>query len=186
MHRGGSQTQSIGIDASGMLDIEGTGHLTTSDRVLLRKFKSSETVRESFQQVGIYKQEITSSVSRVDGHPLKSSLSPHDRALLRKYSDADSSSTLFSGMQSIEEPLLSCAPILVFSLPVVNPMESAKKRKRYIGKGNTKKANIGVDVRDNMLHDQDQVGSPYGFQPKVVEPPVSPASLFSHSCTSHS
>ena len=111
MHRGGSQTQSIGIGTSGMLNIEGTDHLTISDRALLRKFKSLETARENFQQVGIYKQEVTTSVSRVVGHPLKSSLSLCDRALLRKYPDADSSLSSFSGAQSIEDSMLSCSPI---------------------------------------------------------------------------
>ena len=106
MHRGGSQTQSIGIDASGILDIEETGQLSISDRALMRKFKSLETVREKFQQAGIYKQEITSNVSRVDGHPLKSSLSLYDRVLLRKYPDASSSSSSFSGVvRQINEPL---------------------------------------------------------------------------------
>ena len=150
VHCGGSQTQSIGTGTSGMLGIEGTGFLSISDRALLRKFKSLETARENFQQVGIYKKEVSTSVSRDDGHPLKPSLSLCDRALLRKYPGADSSLSSFSGTQSIEDSMLPCSPIWVPSPPVVNPMESAKERKRYVGKGNTKKANIGVDVGDKL------------------------------------
>ena len=90
MYRGGSQTRSIGIDSTGILDIEETGQLSIADRALMHKYKSLETVRENLQQAGSYKQEITSRVSRVDGHPLKPSLSLYDRALLRKYPDANS------------------------------------------------------------------------------------------------
>ena len=181
VHCGGSQSQSIGIGTSRMLGIEGTGFLSISDRALLRRFKTLETARENFQHVGDSKLEVSTSVSLVDGHPLKPSSIFFDLALLRKYPDAASSLSSFSGTQSIEDYLLSCAPTIVPSPPVVSPMETTKKRKRFIGKGNTKKANICVDVRDNMLHDQDQAGSPYGFQPKVAEPAVSPASLTSPS-----
>ena len=122
MHRGGSQTQRIGIDSTGILDIGETEQLSIADRALMRKYKSLETVRENLQQAGIYKQEITSNVSRVDGHPLKPSLSLYDRALLRKYPDANSLSSSFSGKQ----PLPSSASISVSSPPVVYPIESAR------------------------------------------------------------
>ena len=161
MHRGGSQTQSIGIDSTGILDIEETGQLSIADRALLRKYKSLETVRENLQQAGSCKQEITSRVSRDDGHPLKPSLSLFDRALLRKYPDANSLSSSFSGMQSLP----SSASISVSSPPVVYPTESAKKRKRFFGKGNPKKANTGADVRDE--HNRDQASSPCGFQSRL-------------------
>ena len=75
MHRGGSQTQSIGIDSTGILDIGETEQLSIAERALMRKYKSLETVLENLQQAGTYKQEITSGVSRVDGHLLKPSLS---------------------------------------------------------------------------------------------------------------
>ena len=165
MHRGGSHTQSFGIDSSG---IQETRQLSVADRALMRKYQTLEAVRDNFQQAGIYKQESTSSVSRVDGHLLKPSLSLYDRALLQKYPDSNSSSSSFSEMQ----PLPSSASILVSSPPVVYPIESAKKRKRSIGKENSKKANIGADVRDDPRHDLDQAGSPCGFQSKVAEPLV--------------
>ena len=169
------KTEFIGIDSTGILDIGETGQLSIADRALMRKYKSLETVREYLQQAVTYKQEVTSSVSRVDGHPLKPSLSLFDRALLRKYPDANSSPSSFSGKQ----PLLSSASISVSSPPVVYPIESAKKRKRFFGKENSKKANTGVDMRDE--HDQDQAGSPCGFQSKVAEPPVHPACFSSPS-----
>ena len=60
----------------------------------------------------------------------------------------------------------SSASISVSSPPVVYPIESAKKRKRFFGKRNSKKANTGADVRDE--HNRDQAGSRCGFQSKVA------------------
>ena len=73
----------------------------------------------------------------------------------------------------------SSASTSVSSPPVVYPIESAKKRKRFFGKANSKKANTGADVRDE--HNRDQAGSPCGFQSKVAEPPVHPACFSSPS-----
>ena len=78
-----------GIRVSVLIFWMETGQLSIADRALMRKYKSLETVRENSQQAGTYKREITSSVSRVDGHPLKPSLSLYDRTLLRKYPDAN-------------------------------------------------------------------------------------------------
>ena len=67
MHRGVSQTQSIGIDSTGILDVGDTEQLSIADRALMRKYKSLENVQENLQQAGSYKQEVTSRVSRVMG-----------------------------------------------------------------------------------------------------------------------
>ena len=99
--------------------------MSIADRALMRKYKSPESVRGNLQQAGAHKREIASSVSRVDGHPLKPFVSLYDRALLRKYPDANSSPSLFSGMQ----PLPSSASMSVSTPPVVFPI--AKKRKSF-------------------------------------------------------
>ena len=161
------KSEPIGIDPTGTLDIGETVQLTTSDRALLRKFKSSGKVKENSQQAGTYKQEISTSVSRVDGHPPKPSLSLHDRMLLRKYPDA--------GMKT----MLSPSSTLVSSPPVVHPVESVKKRRRFFGKGNSNKANTGAVARNENSPDQES--SPCGFPSKVAEPPVHPGPAISQS-----
>ena len=87
------KSEPIGVDPIGTLDIGESVQLSISDRALLRKYKSSEQVKENSQQAGTYKQEISTSVSRVDGHPPKPSLSLYDRMLLRKYPDAGTKTT---------------------------------------------------------------------------------------------
>ena len=87
------KSEPIGIDPTGTLDIGETLQLTISDRALLRKYESSGKVRENSQQAWTFKREISSSVSRVDGHPPKPSLSLYDRMLLRKYPDAGMKTT---------------------------------------------------------------------------------------------
>ena len=115
-------------------------------------------MEQNSQQAGTYKQEIFTTVSRVDGHPPKQSLSLYDRMLLRKYPDA--------GMKT----MLSLSSTSVSSLPVVHPAESVKRRRRYFGKGNSNKANKREVARNE--HNPDQESSPCGFPSKVAEPPV--------------
>ena len=81
-HCGGSQSQSIGTGTSGMLDVEGSGLLSFSDRALLRRFGSLEAPRKVLRRVVESRLEVTTNVSRVDGHPLKLSTNLLDRALL--------------------------------------------------------------------------------------------------------
>ena len=130
------KSEPIGVDPTGTLDIGESVQLSISDRALLRKYKSSGKVEENSQQAGTYKQEISTSVSRVDGHPPKPSLSLYDRMLLRKYPDAGTKTTL------------SPSSTLVSSPPVVHPVESVKKRRRFYGKGNSNKANTGAVARN--------------------------------------
>ena len=147
----------IGIDPTGTLDIGETVHLTISDRALLHKFESSGKVKENSQQAGTYKQEISTNVSRVDGHPPKPSLSLYDRMLLRKYPDAGMKTTL------------SPSSAFAISPPVVHHVESVKKRRRFYGKENSNNAK-----RDENSPDQES--SPCGHLSCVAEPPVSHAS----------
>ena len=56
------------IDSTGILDIGESVKLTIFDRALLRKFNSSEQVKEDSQQAASFKQENSTTVSRVDGH----------------------------------------------------------------------------------------------------------------------
>ena len=50
-HCGGSQSQSIGIGTSLMLDTEASEFLSISDRALLRRFGSLETAQKNFRRV---------------------------------------------------------------------------------------------------------------------------------------
>ena len=97
--------------------------LSISDRVLLRRFNSSEQGKEDSQNAALFKQEDCKTVSRVDGHSPEQSLSLYDRMLLRKYPDA--------GTKSI----LSLSSSMVSSPPVAHSGGSVKKRKRFYGKG---------------------------------------------------
>ena len=143
------------IDSTGILDIGEPVKLTISDRALLRKFNSSEQVKEDSQQAASFKQENSTTVSKVDGHPPKQTLSLYDRTLLRKYPDA--------GKKSMSSSTVS-------SLPVAQLGESVKKRRRFCVKGNSSKANAGAVARNEESPDQE--GSPCGFPCKVVEPSV--------------
>ena len=162
------KSEPVGLESTGTLDIGESVQLSISDRALLRKYKSSGRVEENSQQAGRYKQENSTSVSRVDGHPPKQSLSLYDRMLLRKYPDAGTKSTL------------SPSSILVSSPPVVHPVESVKKkRRRFYGKGNSNRANTGAVARNEESLDQES--SPCGFLSKVAELPVHPGCITSPS-----
>ena len=152
------KSEPIGVDPRGTLDIGESVQLSISDRALLRKYKSSEQVKEDSQRAGTYKQENSTSVSRVDGHPPKPTLSLYDRMLLRKYPDAGSNT------------MLSYSSTLVSSPPVAHPGECVRKRRRFYGKGNSNKANTGAVARNEESPDQES--SPCGFLSKVAEPPV--------------
>ena len=91
--------------------------LSISDRALLRRFGSQETARKNFHRVGDSRLEVSTSVSRVDGHPLKLSSNLFDRALLRRFPDAASSLSSSSGTQHIENSFLSGSTTVVPSLP---------------------------------------------------------------------
>ena len=159
----------IGVDPPSTLDIGESVQLSISDRALLRKYKSSEQVKEDVQRAGTYKQENSTSVSRVDGHSPKPILSLYDRMLLQKYPDLGSDS------------MLSYSSTLV-SPPLAHPGESVKKRRRFYGKGKSNKATARPDPQNE--NSQDQERSPCGFPSKVVEPPVRVGSIISPALTS--
>ena len=159
----------IGVDPTGTLDIGESVQLSISDGALLRKYESSEQVKEDVQRAGTYKQENSTSVSRVDGHSPKPTLSLYDRMLFRKYPDLGSDS------------MLSYSSTLV-SPPVAHPGESVKKRRRFYGKGKSNKATARPDPQNE--NSQDQERSPCGFTSKVVEPPVRVGSIISPALTS--
>ena len=161
------KSEPIGVDPTCTLDIEESVQLSISDRALLRKYKSSEQVKEDSQQAGTHMQETIAGVSRVDGHPPVPSLSLYDRMLLRKYSDAGMKTTL------------SHSSTLVSSPPVSHPAESMKKRRRFYQKRKFNKAMTRADARNE--NSQDQEGSPCGFPSKVAEPPVRAGSIISPS-----
>ena len=92
-----------------------------------------------------------------------------DRALLRRFPDAASSLSSFSRTKQIENSFLSCSATVVPSQPGENSKETSRKRKRFIGKGNTKKASIRLDARDNLLQKQEQADTLCGFPSKVAE-----------------
>ena len=161
------KSEPIGVDPTGTLDIGESVQLSISDRALLRKYKSSEQVKENSQQTGTYKQEISASVSRVDGHPPEQSLGLYDRMLLRKYPDAGTKTTF------------SHSSTLVSSPPVAYPGESVKKRRRFYQKGNSNRANTRAVARNE--NSQGQESSPCGFPSKVAEPPVHSGCIISPS-----
>ena len=149
------KSEPIGVDLTGTLYIRESVQLSISDRALLRKYKSSEQVKENSQQTRPYKQEISASVSRVDGHPPEQSLGLYDRMLLRKYPDAGTKTTF------------SHSSTLVSSPPVVHSVESVKRRRRFCGKENSNKANTRAVARNE--NSQGQESSPCGFPSKVAE-----------------
>ena len=146
------------IASTGILDIGEPVKLSISDRVLLRRFNSSEQGKEDSQNSASFKQEDSKTVSRVDGRSPVQSLSLYDRMLLRKYPDA--------GTKSI----LSLSSSIVSSLPVAHSGGSVKKRRRFYGKGNSDKANAGAVAQNEESPDQE--GSPCGFPSKVAGPSV--------------
>ena len=103
------------IASTGILDIREPVKLSISDRALLRKFKSSGQVKENSQPEATPKQEKSTTVSRVDGHPPKRTLGLYDRMLLRKYPDAGTNT------------ILSRSSSMIFSPPVAQSGESVKK-----------------------------------------------------------
>ena len=137
------KSEPIGVDPTGTLDIGESVELTISDRVLWRKYKSSEQVKENSQQAGTNKQENSTTVSRVDGHPPKQILSLYDRMLLRKYPDAGTNT------------ILSHSSTMVSSPPVAHPGGSVKKRRRFYVKGNSNKANTGTVARNEESPDHE-------------------------------
>ena len=79
-----------------------------------------ERSRRILNKQGTYKQENSTTVSRVDGHPPKPLLSLHDRMLLRKYPDAGT------------KTILSHSSTMVSSPPVAHPGGSVKQEKKVL------------------------------------------------------
>ena len=153
--------------STGTLDIGEPVNLSISDRVLLRRFNSSEQGKEDSQKTASFKQEDSKTVSRVDGHSPEQSLSLYDRLLLRMYPDAGT------------KTILSISSSMVSAPPVAHSGGSVKKRRRFYVKGNSDKANAGAVARNE--ESPDHGGSPCGFLSKVVEPPVHSGPAISQS-----
>ena len=158
------------IASTGILDIGEPVELSISDRVLLRRFNSSEQGKEDSQNTASFKQEDSKTVSRVDGHSPEPSLSLYDRMLLRKYSVPGMETTLSHSSTLASSPLISL------------PAESMKKRRRLYQKGKLNKDVTRADLRNE--NSQDQESSPGGFPSTVAEPPVRAGPIISHSAPS--
>ena len=152
---------------TGILNIEEPINMSIADRVLLRRFNTSEQGKEVSQNSASFEQEDSKTVSRVDGHPQEQSMSLFDRMLLRKYPDAATKT-----IPSISSSMVS-AP------RVAHSGGSVKKRRRFYVKGNSDKANVGAVARNE--ESPDHGGSPCGFTSKVVEPPVHSGPAISQS-----
>ena len=152
---------------TGIPNIEEPIIMSIADRVLLRRFNTSEQGKEVSQNSASFEQEDSKTVSRVDGHPQEQSMSLFDRMLLRKYPDAPTKT-----IPSISSSMVS-AP------PVAHSGGSVKKRRRFYVKGNSDKANVGAVARNE--ESPDHGGSPCGFTSKVVEPPVHSGPAISQS-----
>ena len=154
--------------------------MSISDRALLRRFGQLDTPRKDLRRVEDSCIEATANVSRVDGHPLKLSMNLLDRALLRRFPDAISAS---SPSHCTKQPEDSAPCSAASSVPPHSEVakNSAKKRKRFIGKGNTKKASICLDARDGILQKQEQIDTPCCHSTKVAESIVPSTSLSSTS-----
>ena len=151
--------------------------MSISDRALLRRFGSLETPRKDFRRVEESRLEVTTSASRVDGHFLKLSSNLLDRVLLRRFPDTAPASSSFSCTKQVENSFLSSSASVVPSQPGEDAKDTTKKRKIFIGKGNTKKASICLDARDHILQKQEQADTPCGFPPKVAESAGPPPTL---------
>ena len=124
--REGSQKRST--DTTAIEDVGPSDSLSISDRGLLRRFRQVKSEQRSTGGV-----EGSSSVSyasglRIDGHPLNPSMNIFGRALLRRFPDVPPTLLSTSGTAA------------VIPSPTRRVTETSKKRKRLIGKGNTKKA----------------------------------------------
>ena len=103
-----------------------------------------------------------------------------DRALLRRFPDVPPSLSTFSSTKQDENSPLSCSASVVPSPPGGVTKETTKKRKRFIGKENAKKATTSPEPRDS-LQKQEQSDTPCGFTPKVAVSIVPSTSLSSPS-----
>ena len=164
---GASRLKTEPTAPTGILNIGEPVKMSIADRVLLRRFNSSEQGKEVSQNTASFKQEDSKTVSRVDGHSQEQSLSLFDRMLLRKYPDAGT------------KTILSISSSMVSAPPVAHSGGSVKKRRRLYVKGNSDKANAGAVARNE--ESPDHGSSPCGCTSKVVEPPVHSGPAISQS-----
>ena len=125
--REGSQKRSIDTTAIG--DVVPSESLSISDRALLHRFGQVKSLQRSTDCIEGSSSVSSASGSRVDGHPLNLSLNIFDRALLRRFPDVPPTLSSTSGTAAV-----------IPSPPRRVTGETSKKRKRFIGKGNTKKS----------------------------------------------
>ena len=150
------KSEPIGIDPTGILDI---GETERFDYCRSCALAQEQVIRKGQRRIRnkqghTYQQENSTSVSRVDGHPPKPSLSLYDRMLLRKYPDA--------GMKT----MLSPSSTLVSSPPVVHPVESVKRRRRFCGKEKFQQSQYRSG-RAERAHSRSRKALPVDFRPRL-------------------
>ena len=131
------------IGTSGVLDKEGSGFLSVSDRALLRRFGQLDPPRKDLRRVEESSLEATTNVSRVDGHPLKLSVNLLDRALLRKFPDAMSASSSLPCAKQPEDSVPSSAASIV--PPHSEVAKNSTKKRKILGKG-TRRRHVFVSM----------------------------------------
>ena len=169
------------IETTAVVDDVPSESLSISDRALLRRFGQVKTVQRNTGCVEGSRSEDSASGLSVDGHPLKLSMNIFDRALLRRFPDIPPTLSAFSSTKQDEDSSLSCSAAVVPSPPGGDSKETTRKRKRFIRKGSTKKANICPEPRDNFLQKQEQSDTPCGFMPEDAVSIVPSTSLSSPS-----
>ena len=129
-----------------------------------------ETAHKSIGSIEGSSSVLSASSSRVDGHPLNLSVNIFDRALMRRFPDVPPSLSSTSGSAAV-----------VPSPPGVWKRQRRKGR-NFIGKGNTKKANISPESRDS-LQKRVRSDNPCELMPKLAGSVVPSTSLSSPSVT---
>ena len=140
------------------MDVVPSESLNISDRALLPRFGQVKSVQRSTGCVEGSSSVCSASGLRVDGHPLNLSMDIFDRALLRRFPDVPLTLSSTSG---------SAAVIPSPSRRVTG--ETTKKRKRFIGKGNTNKAFTSPESLESL---QKQVQSPVVLSSSLSSPSV--------------
>ena len=140
-----SSEHRVGQSAVGIGCATGNSGLSIADRALMRRFGNQETEQGHRSQSGGISAKVAAGKGSETVHIPDETVSLQDRILLRKYSEAPSviSSTVgLGGVGTTSVPSPAFGDTTVVS----------KKRRRFIGKGNTKASGIGTDVGGSHLH----------------------------------
>ena len=140
-----SSVHRVGQSAIGVGSAAGNSGLTIADRALMRRFGKQETEQGQRSQSGGIGAKITAGKGSETVHIPDEIVSLRDRFLLCKYSEAPSvaSSTVDPGVVGTAS---------VPSCSVGGTTDYSKKRRRFVGKGNTKASGIATDVGETHLH----------------------------------